>query len=261
MGMTSCINMNTPVLTIKKRDLGYRFLAGEAYWILTGDNRVDTIKPYSRSITNFSDDGETFFGAYGPKIENQLDYVVDCLCKDLYSRQAVINIWRENPPKSKDIPCTTTVQFLMREDKLHCILTMRSSDVWLGWPYDVFNFSMLSWLVLQRLYCSEEYRNDHRFSLGYLQLRAGSQHIYEPQFALASEIIREEALDEADSFKNTPCVGKATYNSWAKYPHVVDNQKDYHSYNIVDYLSKIKDLDLSTDGFLNNLMKEKYNLQ
>lgn len=170
------IEMSQPLVTVKDRRMGYKFAAAEAAWILSGDDRVKTIKPFSREIAQFSDDGVTFFGAYGPKIEAQLLYVFEKLVADPDSRQAVINIWRENPPESKDIPCSLSVQWLIRGGKLHCLYTMRASDAWLGWVYDVFNFTMLSSLLLLDLRHQPQFKN---LELGQLILTAGSQHLYE----------------------------------------------------------------------------------
>lgn len=173
--------MEYPIVTNKERKLGYLFMAAEAAWILNGDNKVKTIAPYSKNIAQFSDDGVTFFGAYGPKIWEQLQYVVETLANDERSRQAVMTIWRENPPPSKDIPCTVSVQFLIREGMLHCIDTMRSSDAWLGWPYDAFNFSMLSAAVIIMLedQCGLDLR------LGDLIMNLGSSHLYETNIEMA----------------------------------------------------------------------------
>lgn len=179
LGYQTVVDMNYPLVTVDNRKMGYRFAAAEAAWILSGDNRVETIKPFSRDIAKFSDDGETFFGAYGPKIESQLNYVVEKLCSDPDSRQAVINIWRENPPESKDIPCSLSVQWMVRKGHLHCFYTMRASDAWLGWVYDVFNFSMLSSLLLLDLRMHSSFK---QLQLGSLCLTAGSQHIYERDF-------------------------------------------------------------------------------
>jgi thymidylate synthase len=181
------INMCKPLITSSRRKLGYKFALAEAYWILSGDNRVETISPYSKIISKFSDDNITFFGAYGPKIINQFGYVVNCFAcepvseEKLTSRQAVINIWRENPGKSKDIPCTLSVQFVIRQEtedpslfSLHCIDTMRSSDAWLGIPYDVFNFSMLSAMICIEL------RRLTGFNIvpGKLYMNLASSHLY-----------------------------------------------------------------------------------
>ncbi len=175
VGYQSSMMMRYPIVTVPERKLGYKFQAAEAAWILSGDNRVQTIAPYSKHIASFSDDGVRFFGAYGPKIIDQLAFVAKTLAEDPDSRQAVINIWRESPGKTKDVPCTISVQFIIRDGKLHCLDTMRSSDAWLGWPYDVFNFTMLSAYVLLYL------RKAHgvSYELGYLRLTAGSQHIYD----------------------------------------------------------------------------------
>tara|TARA_B100001027_G_C16241185_1_gene319513 strand:- start:60 stop:839 length:780 start_codon:yes stop_codon:yes gene_type:complete len=169
------VDMSRPILSIKARELGYKFMAAEAYWILQGDNRVESIAPYSKMISEFSDDGVTFFGAYGPKVIDQLAYVAACLKKDADSRQACINIWREKPGQTKDVPCTMSLQFIVRENVLHCIDTMRSSDVWLGWPYDVFNMSMITRYVA--LYLNE--MGGMLYDVGNLYLTAGSQHIYQ----------------------------------------------------------------------------------
>jgi hypothetical protein len=48
---------------------------GEAAWMLRGKNDVATVSKYAGAITRFSDNGITFFGAYGPKIIDQLPYV------------------------------------------------------------------------------------------------------------------------------------------------------------------------------------------
>lgn len=176
IGSSVCIDMHHPVLTVLGRDLGYKFMAAEAWWILSGRNDVASIEPYSKAIANFSDDSKTFFGAYGPKIRDQLLHVTDSLIRDPASRQSVLNIWRENPPDTKDTPCTLSLQFLIRDSRLHCIATMRSSDIWLGLPYDAFNFTMVATWVLLCLRQSELF-ND--LTIGTLTVNMGSSHLYE----------------------------------------------------------------------------------
>jgi thymidylate synthase len=184
------INMKQPIVTVKARKLGYKFMAAEAAFILSGDDKVENIAPYSREISKYSDDGVKFFGAYGPKVLAQLDYVVDCLWSDQNSRQAVMTIWRENPPATKDVPCTVSIQWLIRHDKLYCIDTMRSSDAWLGWPYDVFNFSMLSGVIILKLKAL-----GLELELGDLHLTAGSQHLYERNIEAAVNILEHLTID------------------------------------------------------------------
>ena len=202
LGMKSMINMNQPVITIKERKLGYKFMAAEAAWIMSGDNRVSTIAPFSKVISRFSDDGILFFGAYGPPVRDQLGHVVKSLCDDIDSRQAVISIWRPNPRESKDIPCTISCQFIVRDGMLDCFMNMRSSDAWLGVPYDWFNFSMLSAGVALLL----REKGVH-VKLNGLHFYAASQHIYEDDWAgieecLSGEILGDYAPINLDEFKD-----------------------------------------------------------
>lgn len=168
------VSITHPIIVADRRKLGYKFMAAEAAWILSGHNAVQTIAPYSRAISQFSDDGWTYSGAYGPMIRDQLRFVASTLAEDTFSRQAVMTIWRPNPRPSKDIPCTVALQFLIRDGELNCIATMRSSDVWLGWVYDVFNFSMLTWYL--KLGLRKHYGVD--VGPGSVLINAGSQHLY-----------------------------------------------------------------------------------
>jgi thymidylate synthase len=195
LGLKSLINMSHPVITIKERKLGYKFMAAEAAWIMSGDNRVSTIQPFSKAISTFSDDGILFFGAYGPKIRDQLGHVLQSLLADSDSRQAVLTIWRQNPRASKDIPCTISCQFMIREGFLHCFMNMRSSDAWLGVPYDWFNFSMLSAGVA--LLLREKGVN---VNLGSLHFYAASQHLYESNWVGAEECQDGEILGDYEPF-------------------------------------------------------------
>ena len=175
LGSLIVVDMTQPVITIAERKMGYRFMCAEAAMILDGDDKVSTIAPYSKMISSFSDDGDHFFGAYGTKFRSQLDYVVKSLKKDPSTRQAVFNIWRENPPETRDCPCTLSSHFMIRNNQLDTFVTMRSNDVWLGTCYDIFSASMWSAYVLLRL-------NAPKIRLGNLYHIAASRHLYEENF-------------------------------------------------------------------------------
>jgi thymidylate synthase len=183
---TMAVDMMHPVVVSPSRKVSTKFLGGEAYWILTGDDTVAGIEPYNMNIAQFSDDGRVFFGAYGPKIQGQLEYVVAKLIEDRDTRQAGLNIRRENPPPTKDVPCTTTMFFNIRAGQLNMHVFMRSSDIWLGVPYDVFNFSMVAMQVLCRLNDRLGYPG---YSPGTLYLTAASRHLYEKNSALANDVL------------------------------------------------------------------------
>ena len=213
LGYQTKISMRSPVVTVAARRLGYRFAAAEAAWILSGDNRVSTIAPYASHISQFSDDGLRFFGAYGVKVVDQLPYVCEALAKDPDTRQAVINIWRESPRPSKDIPCTLSLQWLIRDGSLHCLDTMRSSDAWLGWPYDVINMSLISAYI--RLVLKTRYGVE--VGLGDLTLTAGSQHLYADNWPAVQKILAGDDLalptpDLQVALENIPLIALNTEN-------------------------------------------------
>jgi thymidylate synthase len=208
MQRTIAVNMCKPVLTVPLRNMNYKFMAAEAYWILTGDDRVETIAPYNSRISEFSDDGVKFFGAYGPKIISQLQYVVDKLIADPDSRQAGLTIWRENPPATKDYPCTVAIFCNIRDGKLNLNVFMRSSDLWLGVPYDVFNFSMLAHFICCKL--NEQRTPENYISPGTLFLTAASSHLYEHNCSDARICVNASTSPQNDTpellWQNADCL-------------------------------------------------------
>jgi thymidylate synthase len=191
LGDTLRFAMSTAVLAIKERKLRYAFMYREAWWILSGRNDVSPLTELIGRTIKYSDDGVRFTGAYGPKIVDQMRYVVQTLVKDPESRQAVINIWRESPAPSRDIPCTTSVQFLIRNGTIHTVVTMRSSDVWLGLPYDVFTFTMLTCLVALELHI----QTNKAYTLGEMIHTAGSRHLYEVNHSAAMHCLNADIAD------------------------------------------------------------------
>jgi thymidylate synthase len=173
------------------RKINTQFMFAEAAWIISGSNLLSQITPYMKTYANFSDDGTFLRGAYGPKVVDQLGYVVDTLMEDKDSRQAVISIWRERPAKSKDIPCTVIMQFIIRNGKLYMITTMRSHDIILGFTYDVFTFSMVAKAV--QLLLLERGLN---VALGDLYVNAGSMHLYNNFYGRAELWLKSTATDK-----------------------------------------------------------------
>lgn len=209
------VDMNYPFVVNEIRNISDKFRFAEAYWILSGDNRVETIRGAAPSIEFFSDNGHVFQGAYGPKVTEQLRYVCETLLKDPHSRQAVISIWRENPRDSKDIPCTLSLQFLIRYEELHCIATMRSSDVWLGLPYDIFNFSCISkWIQLYLCNDSLAFPPE----LGSLTINIGSSHLYAKNYEAAEKVLNGR-FEEPDilQYEINEAMSPKAFMGWLKW--------------------------------------------
>ena len=227
--------MDDPIISLPERKLSYPFMFGEATWMLQGKNDVESVSKYVGGIKRFSDDGDTFFGAYGPKIITQWGYVVKTLITDQDSRQAVISIWRENPRSSKDIPCTLTLQFFLREASdelwLHTIANMRSNDAWLGVPYDTFNFSAISFFIALHLN-----KLGIKCKLGELTIQAGSRHIYESDFNKLDNIFASDFHDESEISLN----------------NLIDKYKDkpLKFINILEEMADLEGTELRPNGML-----------
>lgn len=160
-----------------------------------GRNDLAGLVRYNPHMARYSDDGLTLSGAYGPPIMSQMAYVQRTLLEDPESRQAVLSIWQPNPVKSLDTPCTLNMTFQLRPAGggvylLHNHTTMRASDAWLGFPYDVFSFSMVAYALCCRL--NHQWRGDGRWAQpGTLYLTMASSHLYASTVEDAQECVLE----------------------------------------------------------------------
>lgn len=161
---------------------------GELMWILAGSNRLDFIQHYIPGYEEFSDDKTTIYGAYGPRLfgecpNDQVSRVIQLLNKKQDSRQAVLQLFDRTDTLEPhlDIPCTCTLQFLVRGGRLHMLTSMRSNDAWLGLPHDVFTFTMLQELVARSL----------GLELGEYKHAIGSLHLYDEHHDSARRFLDE----------------------------------------------------------------------
>jgi thymidylate synthase len=162
------------------RNLNFAFLFAENLWYLSGRADTHLLSYYNSNIKNFSQDG-LHDGAYGPKIVSQIRYIVETLQKDPDSRQAIISLWERNPRPSKDVPCTSLFQFMIREGKLNMYVTMRSNDIIFGSNYDVPSFAMIQLVVASCL----------GIEAGQLFHTANSLHLYEMHYEMTDKLLGE----------------------------------------------------------------------
>jgi thymidylate synthase len=135
------------------RVLNPAFAVAEALWILSGSDEP-WIFTYNRSLERYADDGR-LQGAYGPRMRrwngevDQLDHVRRLLTRDPDTRQAVVQLYdpQRDTRGHRDVPCTLNYRFFLRGGRLDMHTTMRSNDVWLGLPYDLFTATMLHELM------------------------------------------------------------------------------------------------------------------
>lgn len=133
------------------RKMSLRYALGELLWYNSRNNKASSIAKFSKFWTNIANKDGTINSNYGYCIHDkfkfdQWKYVVDLLKKDPGSRQAVIHIKEARDllkHPCKDVNCTIALQFFVNDGKLDMIVTMRSNDIWLGLPYDLFNFTCM----------------------------------------------------------------------------------------------------------------------
>lgn len=174
------------VIFNKIRKFSLPYACAETLWYLSCIDSTEAILPYAPQYKRFVPDGHAF-GAYGyrwmnnPGFEshcsshrNQLFAVIAFLKQNPSTRQAIMTMWDSGDlvesmsGKRTDIPCTLSLQFLVRNDRLNLVTTMRSNDVWLGLPYDVFAFTTIQRIVATEL----------GYAVGYYYHQSGSEHLY-----------------------------------------------------------------------------------
>lgn len=162
---------------------------GELLWYLAGSNNLKFIEHYIPIYKDDSDDGETLYGAYGPRLFNmrskvdQIKNIIALLTKNPLTRKAVIQLFDAEDliGEHKEIPCTCTIQFLIREEKLNMYVSMRSNDAYKGLPHDIFAFTMIQEIMARSL--GKE--------LGKYHHSVGSLHLYDYNIDQAKKYINE----------------------------------------------------------------------
>jgi thymidylate synthase len=161
---------------------------GELLWYLAGSNALRFIVYYVPAYKDETEDGRTIYGGYGPRLfgmdgNNQVDNVVTLLKEKSGSRRAVIQLFDASDlaKRHKEIPCTCTLQFMIRQDRLHMITSMRSNDAFLGLPHDVFAFTMLQEIMARTL----------DVDLGTYKHSVGSLHLYDRHRDDARQYLKE----------------------------------------------------------------------
>jgi thymidylate synthase len=168
-------------------------------WYLTADRYNDSI---TKSATMWKQlrqpDGGGWFSNYGqywfamqymPDGSSGFDWVVESLIADKDSRQAIIPMLSTEHlfPGNKDVVCTYSVGFRIRNERLHMTVNMRSQDAMWGMTNDIFCFSILHEMIYVTL-------RDLRYPdliMGPYTHKVDSFHIYEHHFDMLRKILEE----------------------------------------------------------------------
>lgn len=181
----------------RRRKLSPTYACAEFLWYMKHTKNIKMIRPYAPQYHKFAENDEAF-GAYGWRFyENltqdftestsQFELLVRLLSETPNSRQAVVTLWEADDlshaykKDHKDLPCTLVMQFIIRNNELHLIVTMRSNDIWLGLPYDIFASTCIQRLVADAL----------KIKCGTYTHQVGSLHLYEKNWQAASESLNK----------------------------------------------------------------------
>lgn len=185
----ACVCIHNPqdrVYFDHARRINIAFAWADWLAMISGTNSTEFLGFYNSKVKQFSDNGKRFYGAYGPRIAGHIPILTRILEKDLFTRQAVLSIYKNEDLyyNGKDTPCTSTIQFLVRDGKLHAVVNMRSNDVVWGFPYDVFMFSLLQ----------ENLANHLELEYGSYTHVAGSLHIYRQHWGISGRMRKSEPI-------------------------------------------------------------------
>lgn len=173
----------------------------ETMWVLGGRDDITWLKNYLPRAPEFSDNGRTWRGAYGPRLRrwagigemcedcfappvDQLDYVARLISNETDTRRAVMTIYDPTWDSSdgKDVPCNNWLHFIQRDGKLHLNVVARSNDVFWGWS----GINAFEWSVLLQVMSEIS-----GFQAGELTFFTSSMHLYDRHWDRAKSLLQD----------------------------------------------------------------------
>jgi thymidylate synthase len=148
-----------PMVTTKKLHL--RSIIHELLWFLKGETNIKYLKDHGVSIWDeWADENGELGPVYGKqwrswegadgKTIDQISWLISEIKKNPDSRRLIISAWNvADLPRMALMPCHTLFQFYVAEGKLSCQLYQRSADVFLGVPFNIASYALLTLMVAQ----------------------------------------------------------------------------------------------------------------
>ena len=149
-----------PLVTTKR--VHFRSVAYELLWFLRGDDNVRWLQEHGVTIW---DEWARPDGGLGPvygvqwrswpapdgSTIDQITQLVDTLRRDPYSRRLIVSAWNvADIPQMALAPCHALFQFYVAEGRLSCQLYQRSADLFLGVPFNIASYALLTHMVAQQ---------------------------------------------------------------------------------------------------------------
>ncbi|MEK3807787.1 thymidylate synthase [Bacillus sp. FSL H8-0547] len=164
------------------------FALMEYSWLISGSNQLEPLSYFIKNYNQFSDDGQTLYGAYGYRLrtlngQDQIRKAISVLKKDKTTRRVVLTMWssRDLGYDSKDIPCNVSIMLKIRDNKLDMTVINRSNDVYLGVPYNVLVFYLLQSYIAEQINCK----------VGHQRHFTDSLHLYSKHFEKVKIILEK----------------------------------------------------------------------
>ncbi len=149
-----------PLLTTKK--LHWKSIAYELLWFLRGDTNVAYLQQNQVRIWNaWADENGDLGPVYGKqwrswqcadgKCIDQIDDVIKRIKTDPNSRRLIVNAWNVGELEQMALPpCHLLFQFCVANGELSCQLYQRSADIFLGVPFNIASYSLLTYMIAQQ---------------------------------------------------------------------------------------------------------------
>ena len=151
------LNVGFPLLTTKK--LHVKSIIHELLWFLQGDTNIAYLKQHGVRIwdewANAQGDLGPVYGAQwrswqgrDGQVIDQISQVIDQIRKTPDSRRLIVSAWNvADIDRMALAPCHTMFQFYVAEGKLSCQLYQRSADIFLGVPFNIASYALLTMMI------------------------------------------------------------------------------------------------------------------
>jgi len=148
-----------PLVTTKKCHL--KSIIYELLWFLQGDTNIKYLKEHGVRIWDeWADENGDLGPVYGKQwrswegaggvVVDQVKELIHTIKTNPDSRRMIISAWNvADLPKMKLMPCHCLFQFYVADGKLSCQLYQRSADVFLGVPFNIASYSLLTLMIAQ----------------------------------------------------------------------------------------------------------------
>lgn len=148
-----------PLLTTKK--VHFKSIVYELLWFLKGDTNIKYLRDHGVKIWNeWADENGDLGPVYGKQwrswrkpdggVVDQIDRVIDGIKNNPKSRRLIVNAWNAGELEDMALtPCHCLFQFYVHDGKLSCQMYQRSADVFLGVPFNIASYSLLTHMIAQ----------------------------------------------------------------------------------------------------------------